>query len=221
MQKFDTPTPISAVMDIPAGRIRFIATDRTDTTVEIQPADPSRNRDTKAAEQTTITCTDRTLQITAPQPGNKLPRPTGSLAVTIRLPTGSHIEARTAGAELHCEGHLGHIAFDGAHRRIRIDQATSLHLTATDGDIEVGQLDGPAQISTERGDIRITEALRGTLVLNTQLGDITVTAAPGTPAHLDAGTAHGRITNTLKNDGTPTLDIHATTSHGDITARSL
>lgn len=31
MQKFDTPTPISAVIDIPAGRVQFIAADRADT----------------------------------------------------------------------------------------------------------------------------------------------------------------------------------------------
>ena len=38
MQKFDTPAPISAVLDIPAGRVRFIAADRADTTVEVRPA---------------------------------------------------------------------------------------------------------------------------------------------------------------------------------------
>ncbi|MEW2398600.1 hypothetical protein AB0959_21810, partial [Streptomyces sp. NPDC046862] len=54
MQKFDTPAPISAVLDIPAGRIQFIAADRTDTTVEVLPADPAKSRDVKAAEQTTV-----------------------------------------------------------------------------------------------------------------------------------------------------------------------
>ena len=32
MQKFATPSPVSAVLDIPAGRARFIAADRADTT---------------------------------------------------------------------------------------------------------------------------------------------------------------------------------------------
>lgn len=100
-------------------------------------------------------------------------------------------------------------------------RAASLRLTAVDGDVEVGRLGGPAQISTARGDIRITEALRGTLTLRTQSGDITVTAAAGVSAALDAGTTHGRVSNALTNNGTTELDIHATTSHGDITARSL
>ncbi|GAB3959002.1 hypothetical protein GCM10029978_005160 [Actinoallomurus acanthiterrae] len=58
-------------------------------------------------------------------------------------------------------------------------------------------------------------------MLRTQSGDISVTAATGVSASLDAGTSYGRITNSLKNDGAAELDIHATTSHGDITARSL
>ena len=76
-----------------------------------------------------------------------------------------------------------------------------------DGDVEVGRLNGPAEISTARGDIRITEAVRGTVVLRTQSGDITVGAAAGVSATLDAGTSHGRISNALKNDGTAELDI--------------
>ncbi|MFE0654256.1 hypothetical protein ACFVZH_37505, partial [Streptomyces sp. NPDC059534] len=61
------------------------------------------------------------------------------------------------------------------------------------------------------------------VTLRTEAGAITVGAARGTSATLDASTAHGRITNTLQNaDGTDaTLTIHATTSYGDITARSL
>lgn len=58
-------------------------------------------------------------------------------------------------------------------------------------------------------------------MLRTQSGDISVGAAAGVSAALDAGTDYGRVSNSLKNDGTAELDIRATTSHGDITARSL
>ncbi|MFE2433800.1 DUF4097 family beta strand repeat-containing protein, partial [Streptomyces sp. NPDC059409] len=95
-------------------------------------------------------------------------------------------------------------------------------LTTAAGDISVGRLDGPAEISVQKGDIRIAEAVRGALVLRTRSGDITVGAAAGVSAALDSGTGHGRVHNALKNaDGTPALTIHATTDHGDITARSL
>ncbi|MGW1410899.1 DUF4097 family beta strand repeat-containing protein [Streptomyces sp. NPDC002403] len=221
MQKFDTPAPISAVLDIPAGRIQFIASNRADTTVEVLPANPSRSRDTKTAEQTTVACADGVLRITASTPDTRLSGPSGSLEVTVRLPVGSRVEARTAGAELRGVGRLGDLAFEGAYRQIRIDEAESVRLTAIDGDVEVGRLNGPAEISTTRGDIRITEAVRGTVALRTRSGDITVGAAAGVPAVLDAGTDHGRISNALKNNGTAELDIRATTARGDITARSL
>ncbi|MEU6324437.1 DUF4097 family beta strand repeat-containing protein [Streptomyces sp. NPDC047009] len=221
MQKFESPAPISAVLDIPAGRIQFIAADRTDTTVEVLPADPSKSRDVQMAEHTAVAYADGVLRIHTPKPTHQLFGPSGSLEVTVQLPAGSRIEATAAGCELRGVGRLGDVAFDGAYRHIKIDEAASVRLTAIDGDVEVGRLGGPAEISTARGDIRIAEAVRGTVVLRTQSGDITVGAAGGVSAVLDAGTGHGRISNALKNDGTAELDIRATTSHGDITARSL
>jgi hypothetical protein len=220
MQTFDTPAPISAVLDIPAGRVRFIAADRADTAVEVLPADASKGRDVKAAEQTTVGYADGVLRIETPARNTYL-GPSGSIEVTVRLPSGSQVEARTSGAELRAVGRLGDVAFDGAYRRIKLDEAASVRLTALDGDVEVGRLGGPAEIGTARGDIRIAEAVRGTVVLRTRSGDISVGAAAGVSASLDAGTGHGRVSNALKNAGTAELDIHATTSQGDITARSL
>ncbi|MBP2708555.1 DUF4097 family beta strand repeat protein [Microbispora sp. RL4-1S] len=220
MQKFDTPAPISAVLDIPAGRVQFIAADRADTTVEVLPANPSKSRDVQTAEHTTVSYAEGVLRIQTRESGNQLFGPSGSLEVTVQLPAGSRVEAKAAGSELRGVGRLGDVAFEGAYRQIKIDEAASVRLTAIDGDVEVGRLNGPAEISTARGDIRIAEAVRGTVVLSTQSGDISVTAAAGVSAVLDAGTGYGRVSNALKNDGTAGLDIRATTSHGDITARS-
>ncbi|MFC4145034.1 DUF4097 family beta strand repeat-containing protein [Micromonospora mangrovi] len=221
MQKFDTPVPITAVLDIPAGRVRFIAADRADATVEVRPDDPARNNDVRAADRTSVTYADGVLRIQTEEPRNRLLGPSGSLEVTVQLPAGSRVEAKAAGAELRGVGRLGDLAFEGAYRRIKIDEAGQVRLTAIDGDVEVGRLTGPAEISTARGDIRIAEAVRGTVVLRTGSGDISVGAAVGVSAALDAGTGHGRISNALRNDGTTVLDIHATTAQGDIAARSL
>jgi len=221
MQKFDTPAPVRAVLDVAAGRIQVIAADRADTTVEVRPANPAKGRDVKAAEQTTVKYADGVLQIRTAGPKNQYLGPSGSLEVTVQLPAGSRIEAKAACCELRGVGRLGDVAFEGAYRQIKIDEAASVRLTAVDGDVEVGRLGGSAQISTARGAIRITEAARGTVALHTQMGEISVGAAAGVSASLDASTGHGRIHNALKNDGTAELEIHATTGQGDITARSL
>ncbi|MFF0556423.1 DUF4097 family beta strand repeat-containing protein [Streptomyces sp. NPDC004266] len=221
MQKFDTTAPIAAVLAVPAGRIRLIAADRTDATVEVLPADPSKSRDVKTAERTEVTYADGTLRIEVPRSKNGLPGATGSIEVTLQLPAGSRVRAGAAAAELRGVGRLGDVVFEGAHGQIKIDEAASLRLTAADGDVEVGRLTGPAEISTARGDIRIAEANNGTVTLTTQKGDITVGAATGVSASLDAGTAYGRVVDSLRNDGAPVLNIRATTAYGDITARSL
>ncbi|MFH8789850.1 DUF4097 family beta strand repeat-containing protein [Streptomyces roseoverticillatus] len=221
MQKFDTPAPISAVLHIPAGRVQLIAADRADTTVEVLPANAAKSRDVKAAEQIEVAYADGVLRIEAPAAKNQYFGPSGAVEVTVQLPAGSRVEAKAASTELRGVGRLGDVVFDGAYHQIKIDEAASVRLTAVDGDVEVGRLGGPAEISTARGDIRIAEAVRGTVVLRTQSGDISVGAARGVSASLDAGTGYGRIANALKSDGNAELDIRATTSHGDITAHSL
>ncbi|MEU6882103.1 hypothetical protein, partial [Streptomyces sp. NPDC046712] len=155
MQKFDTTAPIAAVLHIPAGRIRLVAADRADTTVEVLPADAAKSRDVKAAEQTDVTYADGVLRIEAPAAKNQILGNSGSVEVTVHLPADSRIEARTGSAELRTAGRLGDIAFDGAYRHITIDEAAGVRLTAIEGDVEIGRLTGPAEITTARGDIRI------------------------------------------------------------------
>ncbi|GAB3156582.1 DUF4097 family beta strand repeat-containing protein [Micromonospora sonneratiae] len=220
MQKFDTPTPISAVLDIPAGRVQFIAADRADTTVEVLPADASKGRDVKVAEQTRVEYSDGVLRIEA-SARNQILGSSGFIEVTVQLPAGSRVEVKAASAEFRAVGRFGDVAFEGSHGAIKLDEAVSVRFTTASGDVSVGRLNGPAEISTGKGDIRIAEAVRGTVVLRTQAGDVTVGVAHGVSASLDAGTAHGRIQNTLRNTGAPDLSIHATTAYGDIVARSL
>ncbi|MEU1570429.1 DUF4097 family beta strand repeat-containing protein [Streptomyces collinus] len=223
MQKFGTTAPVTAVLDIPAGRIRFIATDRADTTVEVLPANASESRDVKAAEQTEVAYGDGVLRIKAPEAKNQILGASGSVDVTVQLPVGSRVEAKAASAELRGVGRLGDVAFECAQGSVELDETESARLILLAGDVSVGRLGGPGEISTQKGGLRITEAVRGTVTLRTEHGDISVGAARGASASLDAGTAYGRIHNALKNTegAAAQLDIHATTAYGDITARSL
>lgn len=222
MQTFATPAPVSAVLDIPAGRIQLIAADRADTTVDIRPANPAKSRDAEAAEAIAVTYDDGVLRITAPPAKNRLLGPSGAVEVTVQLPAGSRVEGKAAAAELRVVGRLGDLSFDGANGEIKIDEAAGIRLAALDGDVHVGRLTGSADISTQKGAVRVVEAGHGNVELSTQLGDITIGAARGVSAVLDAGTGHGRIDNALTNaEPTPTLTIRATTQYGDITARSL
>ncbi|MFC7842053.1 DUF4097 family beta strand repeat-containing protein [Streptomyces sp. NPDC001046] len=222
MQQFPTPKPVTTFLDVPAGRIRFIAADRADTTVEVLPADASKSRDVKAAEHISVAYADGVLRITAPPPKNRLLGSSGAVEVTVQLPSGSHVEARTAAGELRGVGRLGDVTFEGSLGPVKLDETAAARIGVQAGDISVGRLGGPAEVSVQKGDIRIAEAVRGAFTLRTQHGDISVGAAHGVSASLDAGTTYGRIHNSLKNaGGTAGLTIHATTAYGDVTARSL
>ncbi|MBP2054077.1 DUF4097 and DUF4098 domain-containing protein YvlB [Streptomyces griseochromogenes] len=222
VEKFDAPAPVSVVLDVPAGRIQLIAADRADVTVEVRPANADKSRDVKAAEEIEVVYADGVLRIEAPEATNRFLGHSGSVEVTVQLPAGSRVEGKAGAAEFRGVGRLGDVTFAGGYRSVKLDEAASARLTAHDGDVSVGRLNGPAEISTQRGDIQIAEAVRGTVTLRTAKGDISVGAARGVSAALDAGTSYGRIHNALKNaDGTPGLTILATTSYGDITARSL
>lgn len=201
MQTFATTAPITANLDIPAGLVQLIAADRADTAVEVRPSDASKSRDVKAAEQTTVEFADGVLRINGAK-GTKILGSSGSVEITVQLPAGSRVEAKAACAEFRGVGRLGDIAFEAAQSDIKIDEAAQVRLTTQAGDVHVGSLTGSAEISTQKG-------------------DITLGVAAGLSASLDAGTSYGRIHNSLKNNGTPDLTIRATTSYGDITARSL
>ncbi len=174
----------------------------------------------KVAEQTRVEHADGVLRIEVTSK-NQFLGPSGSIEVTVQLPAGSTVEAKAPGAELRAVGRLGDVAFEGAHGSIKIDEAASARL-ATAVTRRFGR---PPQRSRrdQHGQGR-HQHRRGR-------------ARHGRAAHagkrdhgrcrgrgvglLDAGTTHGRIHNALKNDGAAQLDVHATTAHGDIVARSL
>ncbi|NUT42328.1 MAG: DUF4097 family beta strand repeat protein [Thermoactinospora sp.] len=222
MQTFNTPAAITAVLDIPAGRVQFIAAERADTVVEVRPADAGKSRDAQLAAETEVSYADGVLRVEAPTK-NQYFGPSGSIEVTVQLPAGSRVEAKAASADFRAVGRFGDVAYDSSHGTIKLDEAASVRLTTLAGDVTVGRLNGPGEIRTSKGDINVTEAVSGRVVLRTEAGDVTVGAAAGVSASLDAGTSDGRIKNSLRNaEGAgAALDLHATTAYGDIVARSL
>lgn len=222
MQKFQTPSPVTVVLDIPAGQVRLVASERTDTTVEVLPTEASKRRDAKAAQQTTVEFAEGVLRIATADP-NKILGSSGSLDVTIELPAGSRVEGKAGAAALYSTGRLGEVSFEGAYRTVELDEVGAARITTHMGDVTIAKLTGPAQLRNSKGDITVAEAVTGAIDLRTDMGDLRIAAAAGVSGTLDASTAMGRITNSLRNsDGAGAgLNIKATTSQGDIIATSL
>ncbi|MFF1796288.1 hypothetical protein ACFVXQ_19055, partial [Kitasatospora sp. NPDC058263] len=67
MPSFDTPGPISATIEFDIASVRIAAGKRTDTVVEVRPADPAVEADVKAAEQTRISYAGGALVVKGPK----------------------------------------------------------------------------------------------------------------------------------------------------------
>ncbi|WP_067572653.1 DUF4097 family beta strand repeat-containing protein [Nocardia acidivorans] len=207
MPTFETPGPIAITADIPSGEVRVIASDRTDTVVTVRPADQSKKGDVRAAEQIHIDYaaghltvdTPKSWRTYAPFGGNP------TIEVIIEAPTGSQLKATAAVGRLSSTGEL-----------------SDCTLQIASGDIEIGRTTGSVTAKTSQGDIRIAEATRGTLDLQTSMGEVEVGITPGSAAQLDSNTHHGNVQNQLQPISPTTKDIvhvHARNSYGNIIIR--
>ncbi|WP_435193530.1 DUF4097 family beta strand repeat-containing protein [Streptomyces sp. NRRL F-5630] len=215
------PPALALTVGLPAGHLQVIATDRADAAVRIRPADADRSRDVKAAEAFVVTRGDGTLRVAPTASRHRLVGTTGAVEITVHVPSGSHLEVKAASAGLRAVGRLGEVTVEGQRTDVKLDETAAARIIVQDGDLTIGRLGGPAELRSHRGTIRVTEAVRGEVTLRTDSGDIEVGAAPGVAAGLDAAAPAGRVRNALVNAAPPTLHLHATTSHGDITASSL
>ncbi|MEU7819765.1 DUF4097 family beta strand repeat-containing protein [Catellatospora sp. NPDC049133] len=238
MPTFDTPAPISATVDIILGDIRFVADDRADTVVRVEPIDPTRQLDVDAAEHVEITFTDGRLLVRHPKLRAVFTKRHGSVKVLVRLPTGSDVRGDTTQGECVVQGVVGSCRLKTAIGDLRVGQAADVRLKTTggkvvvdhvtgrsdvdaNGDIRMRSIGGGASIRSIGGDIRVGELGGGPADLYAAIGKVEVGVAQGIAVRLDARTSTGQVRNQLEAPGQPdrAVDVRARCHGGDITVR--
>jgi hypothetical protein len=211
MQTFTTPAPITAAVDIILGDIRFTATDRTDTVVEIAPIDPTRKLDVTAAEQVNVEFESGRLRVWHPKLRTAFARKYGSVRVHVQLPTGSDVQGDTADGEYVVQGEVGACRLKNAVGDIKVARAAEVRVKTTGGRITVDHVHGRAEVSGS-GDVRVGrvggEAVVKNIGGNTWIGDV--------DGDLRVSSANGPIAI----DATHAA-VEAKTSIGDITVGSV
>lgn len=154
MPNFDTPEPISVTIDRIVGDVRIVATDRTDTTVEIRPRNKSRPADAKAAENTRVEYLSGKLLIRGPKLHTIIGR-VPSINITVELPSSSHVSGDSDMGDFSAEGRLGECTFKSAMGHIRLGAVGTLDASTAMGDVTVGHVAGDARIDTGSGEVRI------------------------------------------------------------------
>ncbi|MGW5637722.1 DUF4097 family beta strand repeat-containing protein [Streptomyces sp. NPDC003832] len=225
MPAFDTPAPISVIAQVEAGSIRFSAGDRADTVVEVVPRDPKKDRDVRDAEQTEVTFAGGTLTVRTPKHRNALRR-SGTVDVTVELPTGSGVDVTGSWAQVLGEGRLGEVRVKTSSGDVRLDTTGPLRLTASHGSITVGRVEGPAEVTTSTGSMRVgsvdgTAVLKnshGTTAVGTVTGDLRVRNSQGdidiarAESSVSATTAQGTVRVAHVARGT----VHVETAYGAV-----
>ena len=220
---FDTPEPISATVDVVVGDVRITAADRRDTVVDVQPSDPASREDVKAAEQTRVECVSGHLLVKAPKLRTwSIRSHGGSIDVTIALPAGSDVHGGGGLTDFHTEGRLGDCRIKTGLGRIEVDEAAKLSLKSGAGDISVvAHAHAGVGAKSANGDVRLGDVARGSVVLETKIGELEVGIREGSAAWLDVSSGHGRVHNALEAADAPapsaeTVRVRARTTIGDI-----
>ncbi|MEU8900243.1 hypothetical protein [Nocardia sp. NPDC048505] len=206
---FQTPAPIAITLDVISGGVTVIAADRSDTVVEIRPADPAKKADVRAAELTTVEFAAGVLTVRMPKQWRTY-TPFGgnpSIEVSILAPTGSQL-AGTAG--------VGRVL--GAGELGRCD----LEISA--GDITLERPQGSVTAKTAKGNIRIGEAARGEFRLETSYGELEVGIRPGSAAELQVNALFGSVQNLMQPVAQPHSDadvvrVYARNAYGNVVIR--
>lgn len=190
MTVFTTPKPIGANVEIQMGSVHLIASDREDTSVVVNPTDPSRDMDVEAAEKTEFEMTG----------GNRLvvkghhPRGVfgailgkyGSVDVTIELPEGSSVDISTGFGDIRVDGRVAEAKLKSGAGEVHADETASAHLVSGFGNVSLGSASGEVRLHTT-GDLLVgriegnaaLKSSNGTISIEEAVGDLRVTSANG------------------------------------------
>ncbi|MVU81017.1 hypothetical protein GPX89_27680 [Nocardia sp. ET3-3] len=183
MNTFQTPAAIALSIDLAVANVTVVASERTDTVVDVQPTDAGKKADVKAAEQIEVGFHAGTVSVLAPKGWRKNLGGKNSVEVTVHVPAGSKLDATIAVGNLIGSGDIAGGEVKTSMGDIRIIGAASgeFQLQTATGDIEVGVQPGSAvQLET-----------------NTPNGSVANQLAPAAPGHgtvqVHAQTSTGNI----------------------------
>jgi len=105
-----------------------------------------------------------------------------------------------------------------------LEVAGDLQVNAAHGNITVERPRGSVTAKTANGSIRVGDAARGTLRLETATGELDVGIHPGSAAYLDVSTKSGAFQNLMESasqpaEGDETVHVYARNSFGNIIIR--
>lgn len=223
---FDATSPIDAVVTLMMGELVITADDVTEVTVDVEPTQPDRPADVRAAENTAVDLSNGRLTVIQKRENlvSTWVNKSWSIDVHIRVPKRSRFEAKSAYGNIQVRGPLGRsslttsygsiaagdadeLAAKTSYGEINVDRASGT-TSLTGSSVSVGEVYGNVKVKCSQG-AAVVDLVMGHLEVVSSFGNIEVRKLMG---DIDARTAHGvvRIGDGVSGDAT------LVTSHGDI-----
>lgn len=209
MPTFATPEPISVTIELSVGDVQIVASDRTDTVVEVRPTDAADDSDVEAAQKTRVEYADGTLLVRGPKSrALDFSKKSRSVDVLIELPTGSQVHSDLSVSDVRTTGVLGECRFKTSVGHFRLDRTGPLRLDTSGGHVTVDAVAGDAEIATGTGRIHIGR-IDGAAVIKNSNGNTDIGTVTG---EVKVRSANGDITVDRADDR-----VEAKTANGSIT----
>lgn len=206
MPTFKTPGPIDLAVDLQAGRLHVVATDRTDAVVTVLPDNPDKALDRKAAEATKVEFDGNRLVVAGPRRFSLI-GPFESVDVRVELPTGSRVTADVSWGPVTVTGSLGATRMKATGGPVEIGDTDDLWVNAGHGNLDIGTVRGSLEATAAHGNIRVG-SVTGDARLKASHGSVTVGESGG---DLDANLAYGEF-----ELGRAKASVSAKTAYGSI-----
>lgn len=194
---FETPRPVRLFTEIGKGSVQVVATDTTETRVEVVGRDADHVQVRQDGDQITVV-------------GPKQRGIFGDhrLDVAITLPTQSTVAVRTGSADIALRGTVGDGQLKSGSGDVVVDVvAGALSAETGSGDIRVEEARAELKAKSGSGDVVVVEAAAGVLV-STGSGDVQLATTRG-PLVVKTGSGDVKV-------GDAGSDVSVTTGSGDL-----
>jgi DUF4097 and DUF4098 domain-containing protein YvlB len=178
MQEFERTTPVTVALRANRGTVDITAADRSTGHFDVVPLDSS-DAAADAARDTRVALDGDTLVVHTPDSSAWRWRPAPRLGITIRVPTGSSLAAKTASADIRAAGRYATVEVGAASGDVWLEEASGdALLEAASGDLSVGRVGGALKVGSASGDVEAGDVI-GDVAAKSASGDITINSVGG------------------------------------------
>jgi DUF4097 and DUF4098 domain-containing protein YvlB len=198
-RQFETTGPISLYVEIGKGRVRVIAGDTHEVSVDVDGQD---------ADDVDVSFDSGRLSVIGPKLDGWFGK-SRDLDVTVQLPTDSDVAVKTGSADIEVSGQVKDARLKTGSGDVAADTFSGSALLETgSGDVEVSEAHAELNVKSGSGDVSVGTCL-GSLQVSTGSGDVEI------------GTSNARaVVKTGSGDlhvATANADVSLSTGSGDLT----